>query len=479
MTLAFSNSPKLDVEGRVVWKQPRNANGVSVNDLGILLMNRDDAKMYEEAVSKADKRALPDRRSRDRRAAQTNPPSAERRRRDRRGTVSMKNRLSLRSQMLDRWFSNHTYERVMQSGAGPVVTSRDRILVNLGSNSYLGLTDHPKVKQAAIEAVAKYGAGAGGVRYLSGTQDIHKMLEERIARFKGAEACLVFPSGYVSNFALLSSILEPEDVVFNDILNHASIVDGCRNTKAKTHFYKHADVENLEKKLQRYESDRPKLIITDGVFSMDGDVAPLKEIIDLARKYNAMVMVDDAHATGVIGAGGHGTAEYCGVFGQVDITIATLSKALGTIGGAICGSRALIKTVFHKSRQFIFTSAIPPSVCASVIAGLDVIESEPGLVANVHRNQKFLCNGLKEMGYDALDTPSALIPVMIGPGENAWALASLLQEMGVFVNAVTEPAVAQDKARLRVSVMATQTLEQLQIALECFKKAGRRLNLIP
>ena len=464
-----ANDETFDIEARVVWKKIDIHLEKPNFFYGLLLQERKDINHFRHFLSESPKKFIQDRRAK---------VNIHKSKLERRGRDLINHRLQQKSQALDEWYASHTYERVVASGAGPELLVRDQLKINLSSNSYLGLTEHPAVREAAIKAIEKYGAGIGGVRYLSGTTELHKQLEEKLAEFKGAEACLIFSSGYMANFAALNTVLESGDIVFNDFLNHASIIDGCRNTKASVRFYHHNDMSSLKKRLQKYPIEQPKLIITDGVFSMDGDVAPLDQIIALGRQYGAMVMVDDAHAIGVLGEKGHGTAEHCGVFGEADITTVTLSKTLGMVGGAICGSRALIKNIFQGSRQFIFTSTLPPVVCASALAGLKVIETEPELVTYLHDNRNYLCLALQDLGFDAINTPSALIPVLIGPREQAWALANMLEEMGVFVNAITDPAVDKDKARLRVSVMASHTREHLEKAVHCFAKAGKKLGLI-
>jgi 8-amino-7-oxononanoate synthase len=475
--LSFPHGEEAEVEARVVWRKKKKTQAGPVQEIGFIVTTRKDASQYQELVKHAPKILIEDRRLIQRRKASAES-AEERRQKDRRGGASLRARTDMTGSGLDEWITSYTYERVLQSGSAASIITRDQDKVMLGSNNYLGLTQHPKVKEAAIKAIEKYGVGAGGVRVLSGTMDLHRQLEERMAEFKKTEDCLVFPAGYMANFAALCAVLEKGDVALNDEINHASIVDGCRFSEATVRFYKHNDMAGLEKKLAQYGSDHPRLIITDGVFSMDGDVAPLKEIVALGKKYNAMVMVDDAHATGVIGATGRGSAEFWGVSGQVDITIATLSKAIGAIGGAVCGSRATIKTIAHRSRQFIFTSALPPAVCASAMAALEVIQSEPALIAQLHENRRFLWNGLKELGYRTYDTPSAVIPVIIGDEKKAYEFARRLDERGVFVNAVSAPAVPRELSRLRVSVMATHTQEQLGHALEAFRDAGRSLGLI-
>jgi 8-amino-7-oxononanoate synthase len=277
---------------------------------------------------------------------------------------------------------------------------------------------------------------------------------------------------------VLTALIQKGDIVFNDQVNHASIIDGCRTSEGTIRFYRHNDMENLEKKLKQYPREKPKLIITDGVFSMDGDIVDLPGVVALAKKYNATVMLDDAHALGVLGERGTGTAEYHGVKEGIDLTIATFSKALGGMGGAVCGSNTLIKFIHYHSRQFIFSTSMAPPVCASAIAALEVLETEPQLIQSLHRNRKFLSDGLKKLGYDVVETKTAIIPVLIRDEKKTYALTHLLDEMGVFVNAVTRPSVPRELSRLRVSVMATQTEDHLAQALVAFQKAGRQLRIL-
>ncbi len=443
-----------------------------------MVLERNDIDRYRKIVELARGTPPVERRIQERRQTTLEQGNVKRSGDDRRGLPGIARRLAMAGQSLDRWISRYTYERSLKSASSSKVQMESSAKIMLGSNNYLGLTDHPRVKEAALKAIEKYGTGAGGVRVLSGTMDLHKQLEERLARFKHTESCLIFPSGYVANLAALTAIVEEGDVLLNDEVNHASIVDGCRSSRGTLRFYKHNNLENLEKKLAQYGTRKPKLIITDGVFSMDGDVAPVDKILTLAKRYNAMLMVDDAHSTGVVGQTGRGSAEHCGVLGKVDITTVTLSKALGAIGGAICGSRNLIKKIFNLSRPFIFTSALPPSVCASVMAAIDVIESEPELVRNVQKNRDILCSGLRAMGYRVPPTESAVIPVIIGNEVKTYQLATRLDELNVFVNAVSRPAVPREYSRLRISVMATHTEEHLKEALAAFRRAGEELGLV-
>lgn len=479
LTLQSISGENYKIEGRIVWKSLVRKDDTGNINFGALLMSRADAQRYRENFLQLVGRQMDSRRINELNLhsfkSVPNPFSEFT---ENRGRGSLNLKMAKTGKALDRWISNHTYERVVEENYGPIIHLRGKPVVMLGSNSYLGMGQHPRVKMAAIKAIEKYGAGAGSVRALGGTLDIHKELEEKLAEFKGAESCLVLPSGFSANIAALTALLDKYDVVFNDAMNHASIVDGCRQSEAKLVFFKHSDMASLERKLQRYPIEKPKLIITDGVFSMDGDVGRLDEIVRLAKKYNAMTMVDDAHATGVVGATGHGSAEHCGVFGKIDITVATLSKGLGAIGGAVCGPRALMKKIFYQSRSFIFTTALPPSVCASVIAALDVINTEPDLLLNLRRNREFLYEGLKSLGYNVRETPSALIPVILGNENKTYELTDELEKNGVYVNAVARPAVPRETTRLRVSVMATHTLNQLGDALEVFRRVGQRMDII-
>lgn len=473
-----SKTEVYELDARVIWR--RNSTHPKYPwTVGYLLLKRKDFDNYQKLLSQHPQRACADRRDNNRREKLTaGPASDEQRRYGRREIPSIKRRLMEQSFALDDWISTYRYHRVLESASGCNVIIQNSRKIMLGSNDYLGLTQHPRVKEAAIKAIEKYGAGASGPRGFSGSMDLHQRLEERLAKFKGTEACVLLPSGYMAVFAALEAVLSADDIVFNDELNHASIFDGCRATAAKIRFYRHNDIAGLEKRLAQYDVNKPKLIVTEGVFSMDGDVAPLQDIVRLGKHYNAMVMVDDAHATGVIGKHGHGAADFCGVTEGVDISVCTFSKALAGIGGAVCGSRHLIKTIFNRVRVFLFTGSLPPASVASVIAALDIIDSEPELIADLHRNSRFLYQGLKELGYNVLKTPSAILPVIIGEERKTNELAALLDDLGVFVNAVGPPVVTKRLCRLRVSAMATHTLDELEQTLNCFKHAGRKLGLI-
>lgn len=468
----------LEVEGRLMWKRGLENCPDGKFEWGLLLMNWLDSQSLEKIVETVQRNIYPERRHKVRRLAAIDSFSGDKRNFDRRLTGNTKTHFQEMSQAWDRFESFHRYGRVIQSNDGATVLCHGKRKIMLGSNNYLGLTNHPLVKEAAIKATEKYGTGAGGSRVLSGTTQIHRELEEKLAEFKGAEACHIFNSGFVANFALMTSLVGKNDVIFNDQTNHASIIDGCRASEGIVRHYKHGNCENLEKKLASYPLDQKKVIVTDGVFSMDGDIAPLKEIHALAKKYNAMLVVDDAHATGMIGPTGRGTAEYHGIEGKVDVTVVTLSKSLGSIGGAVCGSKALIKYLFHRSRPFIFATSLPPSAIAAASAALDVLIREPELLIALEKNREYFLDGLCSMGYKVVPSPTAIIPMIIGDEVKAYRMATLLDEFGVFANAVSRPSVPRELSRIRVTVMATHTKEHLDQALDAFNKAGKQLNVI-
>lgn len=360
----------------------------------------------------------------------------------------------------------------------PRVRIGGREVIMLSSNNYLGLATHPNLKKAAKEAIERYGCGAGASRLIAGTMEIHEQLEDRIARFKGAEAALVFNSGYVANLGLVSSLVGRNDVVFSDELNHASIIDGCRLSKAEVKVYPHKDVAGLEALLAQSARSRRKLIVTDSVFSMDGDIAPLPDIVYLAKRYGAMVMVDDAHATGVIGKDGRGVPGLFGLEDAIDIQMGTLSKALGCFGAYVVGSRQLKEFLINKCRSFIFTTALPPSVIASALAAFDLLESEPWRREAIQANADFLRTGLRSLGYDVAGSETQIIPVVVGDSARAILFSKMLLERGVFACGVRPPTVPEGQSRLRATVMATHTREDLQQALNAFVAVGKELGLI-
>jgi len=353
-----------------------------------------------------------------------------------------------------------------------------RTVVNLSSNNYLGLTTHPKLIEAAIQAIRDFGVGSGSVRTIAGTMAIHMELERRLAEFKKTEAVVVFQSGFTANAGTVSSILTKDDVVISDSLNHASIIDGCRLSRAAIKVFPHKDVAAARTILQELPASQRKLLITDGVFSMEGDLGPLPELCDLAEEFGCIMMVDDAHASGVFGKNGRGTVDHFNMHGRVDIQVGTLSKAIGSLGGYVAGSRDFIDFLYHRARPFLFSTSHPPSVAASCLAALDVLEQEPEIIDRLWDNTRFFKAGLVSMGFDTGISESPITPVIAGEGSRAMKLSDRLFEEGVFAQGIAFPTVARDKARVRTIVTATHTKDELQFALDAFKRVGSELGLI-
>jgi len=351
-------------------------------------------------------------------------------------------------------------------------------VVNLSSNNYLGLTTHPRLREAAVRAIERYGVGSGSVRTIAGTMSIHMELEARLAAFKKTEAAVVFQSGFTANAGTVSSILTKDDVVISDELNHASIIDGCRLSRATIKVFRHKDVDGARAILQELPASQRKLLITDGVFSMDGDLGPLPALCALAEEFGCIMMVDDAHASGVFGANGRGTVDHFGMHGRVDIQVGTLSKAIGALGGYVAGNRAFIEFLYHRARPFLFSTSHPPSVAATCIAALDLLEEEPQLIEQLWENTRFFKGGLQSLGFNTGLSESPITPVIVGDGALAMALSDRLFAHGVFAQGIAFPTVARDKARVRTIVTATHTRDELQFALDTFKTVGLELGII-
>jgi glycine C-acetyltransferase len=353
-----------------------------------------------------------------------------------------------------------------------------RTVVNLSSNNYLGLTTHPRLRDRAIEAIRTFGVGSGSVRTIAGTMALHMELERRLAEFKKVEAVVVFQSGFTANAGTVSAILTRDDVVISDELNHASIIDGCRLSRAAIKVFPHKDVDAARRIIQDLPASQRKLLITDGVFSMDGDLGPLPDLCTLAEETGCIMMVDDAHASGVFGENGRGTIDHFRMHGRVDVQVGTLSKAMGVLGGYVAGSRDLIEHLYHRARPFLFSTSHPPAVAAACIAAVDVLMEEPGIIDRLWDNTRFFKAGLAEIGFDTGLSESPITPVIVGDGATAMRLSDRLFEEGVFAQGIAFPTVARDKARVRTIVTATHTREDLQFALDAFRKVGRELNLV-
>jgi glycine C-acetyltransferase len=368
--------------------------------------------------------------------------------------------------------------RILEDEQKPKTTFDHQPVVNLSSNNYLGLTTHPRLRERALEATRKYGVGTGSVRTIAGTMDLHMELERRLADFKNTEAVVVFQSGFAANAGTVSAVLGKDDVVISDELNHASIIDGSRLSRAAIKVFPHKDIDAARKILQSLPSGQRKLLITDGVFSMDGDLGPLPELCTLAEEYGAIMMVDDAHASGVFGKNGRGTIDHFGVHGRVDIQVGTLSKAIGVLGGYVAGTRALIDFLCHRARPFLFSTSHPPAVAAACIAAIDVLMDEPQLIERLWENTRFFRAGLIALGFNTGASQGPITPVIVGDGALAMKLSDRLFQSGVFAQGIASPTVPAGKARVRTIVTATHTREELQFALDVFARVGRELALI-
>src|SRR6202790_3623627 len=394
-------------------------------------------------------------------------------------TISTRNNpLSYLTDQLSELKAKGTYFklRVLDDEQAPVCSFDGKQVINLASNNYLGLTTHPKLREAALEATRKYGVGSGAVRTIAGTMKIHIELEERIARFKNVEACVVFQSGFAANAGTVSAVLGKDDFIISDQLNHASIIDGARLSRAKILVFEHKDIRQAEERLASIK-DQPgkKLLITDGVFSMDGDIGPLPALCDLAEKYGAIMMVDDAHASGVLGRNGRGTIDHFKMHARVDIQVGTLSKAIGALGGYVCGSRDLIEFLYHRARPFLFSTSHPPSVAATCIAAFEILEKEPERIERLWANTRYFQGELKRAGFNVggVNTPATetpITPIIVGEGRAAMDFSRALFDEGVMGTGIAFPTVPEGKARIRLMLTSEHTREQLDQALETLER---------
>lgn len=377
--------------------------------------------------------------------------------------------------------------KVVESNEPETIVNGKKVLLFCSLN-YLGLINHPQIKKIAIEAIQKYGLGAGGSRFVSGNYELHEILEKKIAEFKKEEAAIIFQTGYVANIGIIPalinlpkigpfSFLSERGVIFSDELNHMSIIDGCKISKAEIVIYKHCDMTDLETKLRKYPN-RQKLIITDSVFSMDGDIAPLPQIVKLAKTYKAMTMIDEAHATGILGNRGSGATDYFHLEGQIDIIMGTFSKAFGCLGGYVVGKKDLIRYLKVANRPSIFSVNLPPPIAAGVIAALEIIQKNPDLRKRLYENTKYLRENLQELGFNTLNSQTPIIPILIGEEKKAIKFAELLFERNIYVPCIRWPAVPKGKARIRFITIATHTKEQINKLLNTCKEVGRFLKII-
>jgi glycine C-acetyltransferase len=378
----------------------------------------------------------------------------------------------------------HFKLRVLDDQQAPVCHYDGKKVINLASNNYLGLANHPKLIEASLKATRELGVGSGAVRTIAGTMRIHMELEEKIARFKNVEACVVFQSGFAANAGTVSSILSKEDFILSDELNHASIIDGARLSRAKIKVFRHKDVAHCEELLKEVENEPGrKLVITDGVFSMDGDIGPVGELAALAEKYGAIMMVDDAHASGVLGRNGRGSIDHFNAHGKVDVQVGTLSKAIGALGGYVCGSKDLIDYLYHRARPFLFSTSHPPSVAATCIAAFDILETEPERIERLWENTRYFQGELRGAGFNvggvttpATETP--ITPIIVGDGRKTMEFSRALFDAGVMGTGIAFPTVAEGKARIRLILTSEHTKEQLDQALETLERVAKQMGIL-
>ena len=390
------------------------------------------------------------------------------------------NPLQFLDEALDQMRADGLYRRlrVLEGEQKPHARFDGRDVINLSSNNYLGLTTHPKLREAAMRAVVDLGAGSGSVRTIAGTMSLHMELEHRIAAFKKTEASVVFQSGFAANAGTVAAILGKEDLILSDELNHASIIDGARLSRASIRVFPHRDVAALERLLEETASIKRRLVITDGVFSMDGDIAPMREITALARAHGAIMMVDDAHASGVLGRAGRGSVDHFDLHGHVDIQVGTLSKAIGVLGGYVCGSKSLIEYLHHRARPFLFSTSHPPAVAAACIAALEVLEGEPERIERLWSNTKRFQEGLRRLGFDTGSSETPITPILVGDAGLAMTFSDRLFERGVFAQGIGFPTVAKGRARLRAIVTATHGEDELDRAVAILGDVGRDLGIL-
>ena len=372
----------------------------------------------------------------------------------------------------------YPYFRIIESDQDTIVTINGKKVLMFGSNSYLGLTTHPKIKEAAIKAIEKYGSGCAGSRFLNGTLDIHIELENKLAEFVKKDAALVYSTGFQVNIGVIPTVTGRNDYILIDELDHASIIEATRLSFAKVLKFRHNDMHSLEHLLKRCEHGRIKLIVVDGIFSMDGDIANLPAIVDLAEKYEATIMVDDAHAIGVIGEKGSGTASHFGLTEKIDLIMGTFSKSLAALGGFIASDFETINYIKHNSRSLIFSASITPASAASVLAALEIIKSEPERIQHLWDVTHYAIDNFRKLGFDVGNTITPIIPLYIRDNIKTLQITKLLLDEGIFVNPIVSPAVSKENTLIRFSLMATHTKEQVDIALEGFLKAGKRLRII-
>jgi len=479
LSLELSPSyPSLQTKARVIWSNPLT-NGKECY-CGVQFLDPQDKNLatLDQVIDDViDKKKSSERRRGQRRKKIAPIDFPERRKADRRLKVSILRKCVV-TPRVDFFRAQGVFLREVSSVAQPKIILRGRELIMFGCCNYLGLATHPKVKKAAVEALEKYGMSTSSSRIAGGTMQLHNLLEQKLAEFEGGEDCITYDMGYLANLGCIPVLVTRNDFVITDAKSHASIIDGCFLSGGTVLVYKHNDMQDLEKQLKKCKWKSNKLIVTDGVFSMDGDIARLDVIHKLAQEHNAAVMVDDAHAVGVLGENGKGTTEYFNLIGKIDIVMGTLSKAFPGLGGFIVARKKIVDYLRSASRPFIFNLSLPPSIVAALLAALEVIKEEPELRQKLWRNVRYLRENLQKLGYNTGNSEAAIIPVIIGNDMKTYQMVRMLEHLGVFVDAMVYPAVRKRESRLRLTPMATHSPDDLQKAIKIFEKAGRELDLI-
>ncbi|MBA7468130.1 2-amino-3-ketobutyrate coenzyme A ligase [subsurface metagenome] len=479
LSLELSPSyPSLQTKARVIWSNPLTKGKKCYCGVRFLdLHDKNLTTLYRVINDIIDKRKSCERRKGQRREKIAPIDFPERRRVDRRLRVSIFRKCVMTTRV-DFLRAQGVFLREVSSVALPKIILRGRELIMFGCCNYLGLATHPKVKKAAAEALEKYGMSTSSSRIAGGTMKLHSLLEQKLAEFEGGEDCITYDMGYLANLGCIPALVTKNDFVITDAKSHASIIDGCFLSGGTVLVYKHNDMRDLEKQLKKCKWKSNKLIVTDGVFSMDGDIARLDVIHKLAQEHNAAVMVDDAHAVGVLGENGTGTCEYFNLRGKIDIVMGTLSKALPGLGGFIVARKIIVDYLRCTSRPFIFNLSLPPSIVAGLLAALEVIKEEPELRQKLWRNVRYLRENMQRLGYNTGNSESAIIPVIIGNDIKTYQMVRMLEHLGIFVDSMVYPAVRKRESRLRLTPMATHSPDDLQKAIKIFEKAGRKLDLI-
>ena len=459
----------LSGKGRVVWCRAGHPYLA-----GLRFFRFDNETHYQDYIHFINDRSSIFQRNDRRKTCQASSPKFERRL-----SKPIFHKCRINSPVDDFLRNDHYYFlREIQSGSKSRVLRNNRELLNFGSNNYLDLASHPLVIAAAVEATRKYGVGSGGARQTTGTTDLHNQLEKRLAQFMDTEDCVLYPAGYSTNIGVISALVQRDELIFIDERSHASIYDGCHLSGAQMQVFSHNDMDDLERRLKKFSKDQPKIIVTEGVFSMDGDICPLPTLYGLGNTYGAAVMIDDAHSTGVLGETGRGTCEHVGLEGKLDLVIGTLSKGLGGIGGFAAATKKIVDYLKHNSRSFIFSTSLPPSVCAAVLRSIDVIVTEPQWHRGLWENIGFARDSLTALGFDTGRSQSAIIPVILRDTDLTLKFAGALENLGILVSPVLFPAVRITESRLRVSIMATHTREDLARLVSAMQQLGERFGVI-